>query len=126
MAQRSLRYLAIRCFTSQGSAGFLGIPYSEGLSTRQKIKPLLEPLILGIAGGTQNQGFSGFCPVLRVSRLLLGFRISLPNSLDPAGGAALQDHQTQEPAHSTSWAIVPPQIVADIPAKTLHSRAGCR
>ncbi|MEO1144925.1 MAG: hypothetical protein AAFY26_04940, partial [Cyanobacteria bacterium J06638_22] len=36
------------------------------------IKPQLKPLILGSAGAaraTQNQGFSGFCPVLRSQTL---------------------------------------------------------
>ena len=40
-----------------------------GLSTGQKIKPQLKPLIFGIAGGardTKNQGVSGFCPVLSI------------------------------------------------------------
>jgi hypothetical protein len=42
-------------------------PALSQLSTGQKIDPRLKPLILCSAGGaraTQNQGFSGFCPVL--------------------------------------------------------------
>ncbi|MBE9100301.1 hypothetical protein [Vacuolonema iberomarrocanum] len=40
-----------------------GLPIASALSTGQKIKPQLKPLILGSAGNaraTQNQGFSGF------------------------------------------------------------------